>query len=148
MPVQETPIEAVQLGTLQLLIVPNRHLSSDWRDLATVLPDLLPKDLTEGRAILDTLGWILKDDGLAFGGSVRVDGPLASIRVHLLPSDAPGSRWRETAGKKGERRKTQLRKLFAALKIGWGHEGLGTGLTANTVSPRQASSGVQASVGV
>jgi hypothetical protein len=133
MPAAPTPPGAIQLGSLQLLVVPYRDLSSDWTDLALILSNLFPKDEESSRPVLDTLTWLIKDEALQFGGAVKVDGPLATIRVHLVPSDWNGSRWKETQLKKGEVRKRHLKRLFACLGSGWGEAG--EALVRKTVSP-------------
>ena len=122
------PDNAVQLGTLQVLVSPNRALKASWTDLASTLPDLNTKDQADDRALLDVLQWLIDDEAIGFGGSVKVTGPLATIRLHLVPADAPGSTWNEARDSWASKRKKHLKAVFDQLHTGWDEQDVGARL--------------------
>lgn len=122
------PVNAVQLGTLQILVSPNRALKASWADLVSTLPDLNPKDQSDDRVLLDSLQWLIDDEAIGFGGSVKVTGPLATIRLHLVPADTPRSTWNEARDSWASKRKKHLKIVFDQLHTGWDEQDVGARL--------------------
>jgi len=84
--------------------------------------------LSHERRIIETLRFALADEGLGFSATCRRQVDQLVVRVALLPSDAPGSRWKRV--KSWDRRK-YLERLF--LRLRKGYDGWGDPLMGRTV---------------
>lgn len=114
---------SVQIGTIHLDLVsgPSSSTPTPWAPLSLLhLRDL---EVThESRSILDALKDVMKDPGLGFEGTFRIDGMGMTIRASILPSDSKESTWKRTAYK-AKHRDAYLNTLFWHLREGWDGQG-------------------------
>lgn len=83
-----------------------------WTDWTEIDQSILPRD----DETLDALRGLHCDKQVGLGASCRIHGTDLCVRLTLVASDAPKSRWRRTDH---PRRQDLLRRLFAAVEEVW-----------------------------
>jgi hypothetical protein len=131
-------IYTIRLGVLRVDVSPESlsHCASEWTDFAQIDGPLHPAG--DGRDVDERIGILRelhRDKEVGLGASCRLDGSTLCIRLSLVASDAPKSKWRRTDH---SRRQDLLRRLFAVVEVVWevdarGRRLLDLGVSADVV---------------